>query len=321
MITLPADRVVPTPPVPLPSTLGDAALAYAQAMLPVFPLRPREKVPLVKGGFYAATTDMRQIVAWWRRWPDANIGIPTGPASGWIALDIDPRNSGWAAFEALRNLAASAQVDLRETCCQKSGGGGIHLLFAFREQLGHPKKHGGMLHGYKGIDLKGQGGYLVMAPSCHPNGSLYQWLRTTPLMRFPDVLLPLAQTHFPVALAADTIAGWQRQQQRQEKCDPSALLKMALTYAHEGTRHRYALWLACRLVEAREPSDEAERLMRSYACLVPVGTHPFPEQEALACLAWAKRHVMASHSSPLSSGSWTHTSLSCISLERKETLL
>lgn len=281
-----------SPPFPLPSSLGDAALAYAQAHLPVFPLRPHEKIPLVKGGFYAATTDEQQVTAWWKRWPDANIGIPTGNMGGWIALDVDPRNGGWASFQALRSLAAHAQVDLLATCCQRSGGGGIHLLFAFREEL---EKHTSTLRDYAGIDLKGSGGYLTMAPSRHPSGGCYQWLRATPLAPFPDVLLPLARPRAPTTSPSKETAHRQVRAGKQAARDPSTLLELALDGAHEGTRHRSALFLACRLVESDVPTDEAARLMCTYAHLAPAGTHPFPEQEALACLAWARNSKEPSH--------------------------
>src|SRR5260370_35369360 len=75
--------------------LREAALAYARVGLPVFPLRG--KLPLVPHGLDDASVDAAVIKRWWRRWPDANIGIPTGPPSGWVALDIDPRHGGVAA--------------------------------------------------------------------------------------------------------------------------------------------------------------------------------------------------------------------------------
>ena len=63
-------------------TMMQAALEYANQGLAVFPLFPRDKFPIYKGGFQNATTDPVQIGKWWRKNPDANIGIATGQMSG-----------------------------------------------------------------------------------------------------------------------------------------------------------------------------------------------------------------------------------------------
>lgn len=75
--------------------LLSAALAYAHAGLPVFPCKP-DKKPYVKGGFHSATVDEQQVSKWWTKYPDAMIGMPTGPASGVWALDIDMPKEGAA---------------------------------------------------------------------------------------------------------------------------------------------------------------------------------------------------------------------------------
>jgi hypothetical protein len=67
----------------------DAALNYASLGLPVFPCNCTDKSPLTGHGFYDATTDANQIKAWWLQFPDAMIGMPTGPASGIDVLDLD----------------------------------------------------------------------------------------------------------------------------------------------------------------------------------------------------------------------------------------
>lgn len=83
------------------SSLPAAARDLAAAGLPVFPCAPGGKRPLVKRGFYDATTDPDQIGAWWERHPQANIAVPTGAPSGVVVVDIDVHGpvSGFAAFD------------------------------------------------------------------------------------------------------------------------------------------------------------------------------------------------------------------------------
>ena len=67
----------------------DAALDLAQDGKPVFPVDPQTKHPLTVHGFHDASTDAQQIQAWWKQWPGAMIGIPTGPRAGVWVLDVD----------------------------------------------------------------------------------------------------------------------------------------------------------------------------------------------------------------------------------------
>src|SRR5256885_2269598 len=97
----------------------EAALEYALAGLPVFPLHhavaggcscsdpgctDKAKHPRTRNGLDDASTDPEVIAAWWRRWPDANIGIRTGLPAGLAVLDVDPRHGGIAALEQLERV-------------------------------------------------------------------------------------------------------------------------------------------------------------------------------------------------------------------------
>ncbi|HWV57440.1 MAG TPA: bifunctional DNA primase/polymerase, partial [Longimicrobiales bacterium] len=82
-------------------SLPEAAARFAAAGVPVFPCVPGGKRPLVEHGFHDATADARLVAGWWRRWPGANIGVPTGAASGVEVVDVDRKatGSGFAAFD------------------------------------------------------------------------------------------------------------------------------------------------------------------------------------------------------------------------------
>ena len=145
-------------------SMRDAALWYVRNGIPVFPCKPRGKEPLTPHGFKDATTDAAQIGEWWDRWPQANIAMPTGAASGLLVIDVDPRNGGDDSLDDLR-----AKYGLfPDTAEQMTGGGGRHVIFR-HPGVSVPKELA------PGIDLKGDGGYIVVAPSIHPNGNPYSW--------------------------------------------------------------------------------------------------------------------------------------------------
>ena len=149
-------------------TLPAAADAYARMGLPVFPLRPRDKRPFLAGGFKVATTDAGKVQEWWSRWPDANIGCPTGEVSGFWVLDVDLPDGP----ESLRALE-TRHGELRPSARIRTGSGGLQFLFRHRRRI---KCSAGQLG--RGLDVRGDGGYIVLPPSIHPCGGMYRWERT-----------------------------------------------------------------------------------------------------------------------------------------------
>nr|WP_278286936.1 bifunctional DNA primase/polymerase [Tepidiforma thermophila] len=164
----------------------EAALAYARRGWKVLPLKPRGKEPLTEHGVHDATTDPAAIEAWWRRWPKANVGIATGAPSGLAVLDIDPRNGGDVALERLLAEHGGWGVPTDagghpETYTVLTGGGGAHYYFAADGPVPSRKLA-------PGVDLKGDGGYVVAPPSVHPSGRPYAVEASTE--RLPLALIP-----------------------------------------------------------------------------------------------------------------------------------
>lgn len=133
----------------------------------MLPLRPRDKRPLVMWEpLQAARPTAEQVSDWFRRWPDANIGIVTGEISNLVVLDIDPQHGGDASLERLERRYGPLPVTVEA----KTGGGGRHLYFAHAGGL--IRSRTGLA---QGIDLRGDGGYIVAPPSIHPSGHPYVW--------------------------------------------------------------------------------------------------------------------------------------------------
>jgi hypothetical protein len=196
-----------------------AALAYALRLdWPVFPLNGKK--PLTPRGHRDATTDRTQIREWWSRYPSANIGTPTG-ISFWV-LDIDPRHGG---DESLR-LLVYKHGPLSDTIQQTTGGGGKQCLFALPDQQ-EIRCHIGL---WPGIDIKGLGGYVVLAPSIHPvSGKPYIWDGTEPITK--QILQPAP------AWLVDEIAAAHNGRAGERVKAPERILK--------GTQHVTLFRLGC----------------------------------------------------------------------------
>ena len=124
------------------------------------------KHPRTEHGGKEATTDTEQLRAWWKRWPDANIGIATGLISGFVAIDVDPRNNGHLNLAELEQQYGS----LPPTPEAQTGGGGRHILLAYPD--GTPAWKKALTDG---VDIKADGGYIVAPPSGHASGQRYEW--------------------------------------------------------------------------------------------------------------------------------------------------
>lgn len=162
-----------------------AALAYAHRGWQVFPLHgivngrctcgrwdcsSPGKHPLTRHGVKDSSIDPDVIREWWTRWPAANVGIATGECSRLVVIDVDlPR--------ALSSLDAVIHK-LPRTLTALTGGGGIHLLYrgCSQERVRNRTSSLPGMADLTGIDLRGDGGYIVAPPSFHVCGNRYEWL-------------------------------------------------------------------------------------------------------------------------------------------------
>jgi hypothetical protein len=133
----------------------------------VIPVERGAKRPLVRWREYQQRCPTpSELRTWFTHWPEANLAVVTGIQSGLVVLDVD------AAHGGVENLAAleDRHGELPATLEAITGGGGRHLYF------GHP---GGFVPNRvaiePGLDLRGDGGYVVVPPSVHPSGRPYAW--------------------------------------------------------------------------------------------------------------------------------------------------
>jgi hypothetical protein len=166
------------------------ALSYAEKRRWLcFPLRPAGKAPITRRGLHDATRDPAQIARWADEYPTANIGVRTGRESGLVVLDVD----GDDGFESLRALERQ-HGELPRTATVKTPRGGGHYYFA------HPGGEVPCSAGRLGVglDVRGDGGYVVAPPSVGPNGVHYEPDEVAPIVMLPawlrDLMVPPAAT-------------------------------------------------------------------------------------------------------------------------------
>jgi hypothetical protein len=146
------------------SILINAAISYASCGWFIFPCHEKpftcadgevrkEKSPRTPHGFQDATTETGQITGWWRKFPNALIGLDCG-RSGLLVVDIDNKH-GKNGFPEWARLS----IDDIGAIKQNTPSGGLHLIFKNSTEIKPPKELA------PGLDLKADGGYIILAPS------------------------------------------------------------------------------------------------------------------------------------------------------------
>jgi hypothetical protein len=178
-----------TPPQPLPvsrlSALGEAATNIARA-LAVFPCQEGAKKPNTTHGVDDATRDIARIRRWWEAHPADNVGIRTGIESGIVVLDVDVddgvEEDGWWHLHRLEDVHGA----LPDTKSVRTPRGGVHFYWQ------HPGPEIKNTAGFPapGLDIRGDGGYVVAPPSI-VNGVAYEVDDDSPVAPMPAWLLTL----------------------------------------------------------------------------------------------------------------------------------
>ncbi|NHN55844.1 DNA primase [Calidifontibacter sp. DB0510] len=278
LVVLPATVLTTAARLPL----VDAAAAYAAAGVSVFPCAPGAKRPLTRHGYLDASSDAEQVRVWWRRWPNANIGLPTGrtdghaagEAGGFDVLDIDihPGGSGFLALARARRAGLVGGW----ACLIRTPSGGLHLYYPASGQQGQvswalPSAH---------VDFRGIGGYVIAAPSRvitgrgRPRGYTLIGTGRDPHPLDAGALRQLlAPPPPPPRRSGRAVAG-----------EPSARLGAWLVGQPEGNRNRALFWAACRAVEAGIAEAEARDVLGPAAARTGLD-----EREITATLASAYR--------------------------------
>jgi hypothetical protein len=138
------------------------ALQYSGLGFSIIPIQPKGKKPLIPWEEYQKTRASESAIKlWWKKWPDANVGIVTGEVSGIAVVDLE-----------YEGLAEASRIGLRSVLTSITGKG-RHLYF---KHPGEKVCNAIALRKIKGLDIRGDGGYCLAPPSIHPDGKKYTWI-------------------------------------------------------------------------------------------------------------------------------------------------
>lgn len=142
--------------------MKNAALEYLEWGLSIIPIKPGDKKPLINWGEFTKRQPTEdEVESWFTQWPNANIGLVTGQVSGVAAIDIDSdEGKAWAK----EHLSGENFPVLWQKTAK-----GSHLLY---------RANGTIIPNavriVDGVDVRGEGGYILIAPSKHPSGAIYE---------------------------------------------------------------------------------------------------------------------------------------------------
>ncbi|WP_211338858.1 bifunctional DNA primase/polymerase [Georgenia muralis] len=255
-------------------SLAHAALTFAQAGVAVFPCQRNGKAPLTPRGFHDASRDARQVAAWWQRWPEANIGLPTGATSGVNVVDVDVHDggSGFPGFERARQAGlVGAWAWLVRT-----PSGGVHAYYP------HGTEQRSWALASVHVDFRGDGGYVIAPPSR---------VRTTSgAVREYRLIAVARRAPAPVDATAlrDLLAPPPRQPAAAAPVVGAAPERLAAWVATrpEGGRNGGLFWAACRMAEEGFDHASVLGLLGEAARVAGLG-----EREAAATIRSAFRRT------------------------------
>lgn len=179
------------------TTMLDHVLDYAARGWHVFPVPPgtkkSHKSALHSGGRnWGNTNDPAEILRDWTRWPNANVGVMCGPESGVLVIEADTVEGH--GVDGVANLKALIEQHggLPDTVQAMSPSGSWHIWFAWPESVNVINSEGAIA---PGVDVRGNGGMVVAAPSVKPGAANpYRWINPPGLHDLapcPDWLLKL----------------------------------------------------------------------------------------------------------------------------------
>lgn len=222
------------------------------------------KHPRTGKGFNDATTDPTTISRWLRQWgDDTNWGVATGRTSGMFVVDIDPRHNGFQSLEQFETDRPEGSLPV--TLTSLTGGGGRHLFFRYPDSGSVPGRQAWL----PGVDVKSDGGYVLIPPGSHISGGQYRWREN-----LLDLIDPVVAPSDLLVSIGDTSSGGTGQGELPDTPD-------ILAGIPEGQRNAVLFKAGCRWRRQHESDPDKGRSVVTalIAAAAAKCTPPYPEDE------------------------------------------
>jgi hypothetical protein len=156
--------------------VADAALKYLDFGFSVIPLG-LDKRPMLSSwrSFQKRHPLESQVRSWFEQWPDAGVGIVTGWLSRLVVVDLDSDKAVEHVRKQMKRYPPTVKT-----------GKGWHLYYRYPAE----KEIRNSVNADIGLDIRGDGGYVVAPPSIHPSGRKYEWSTTRHLWNTQMPVLP-----------------------------------------------------------------------------------------------------------------------------------
>jgi hypothetical protein len=157
------------------------ACEYVDNGWSVLPVKPEEKRPYMTNWLqYTKTRANKQtVINWFRSLAGAGIGVVTGRVSNMVVLDVES-DCPYPIEDILRKYPTQMY--------SRTGSGGYHLFYQYPTNIPRVANRVGI---FERVDLRADGGFIVLPPTIHPCGGRYEWIKRGPLGAFPLALLDI----------------------------------------------------------------------------------------------------------------------------------
>lgn len=252
----------------------EAAISYAGKGWHIFPVPPGEKKSYLSAKFsggrrWGASNKERHVRRFFRKFPDANVGIATGAISGIFVFEVDtPKGHNVDGFASLEKLQAKHRA-MPKTLQAISPSGSLHFYYKCPRVL----VRNSASEIAPGIDVRGDGGMVIAPPSVKPRVGIYRWVNHLPIAKAPRWLLEMVTSDRAARSISERATALIRKPVKSLHSVAAADVRAALEVIANGCDNcghwPYAMWFEIGCALHAEFGDAGFELFRAFSMLAP----------------------------------------------------